>query len=301
MRRLLFAPPYTAKLILAYFAVYFIWGSTYFAISVVVREVPPLYAAGIRFTIAGGLLVAWAVFRGEKMPVGREWLSPLVVALFLLMLTNGSTSIACLMIPSGTVALIQSLSPGLTVFWDRFFFHKESYRMRNYIGVFAGMLGVAILVLTRSGGEISFQVRPAGVAIIIFGISCWSFGSLLGKDIPGPASNIVNSGLGMVIAGPMLFLAGNFVDWSSVYSFSPVSYRSVLGIAYLALFGSVGAFSSHCWLMRVEPPSRVATSTFVNPVIAIFLGATLGEEILTARMAVAAVVIIGSISLIWKK
>jgi drug/metabolite transporter (DMT)-like permease len=293
--------PHTAKLVIAYFAVYVIWGSTYLAISIVVRETPPLHAAGIRFTAAGWILIAWAMLRGEKMPAGREWLSPIVVALFLLVLTNGSTSIASLFIPSGVIAVLQSLGPGMTIFWDRFFFHKESYRLRHYLGILVGALGAVLLVLTRGGGKISFQVQPVSAAIVLIGISCWSFGNLLGKDIRGPASNAVNSGLGMGIAGPVLLLIGSLADWNAVYSFSPVSYRSVLGIAYLILFGSVGAFSSHCWLMRVEPPSRVATSTFVNPVIALFLGSALGGDVLTAQMIIAAAVIIGSILLIWKK
>ncbi len=235
------------------------------------------------------------------MPVGREWLSPLVVALFLLVLTNGTTTIACLFIPSGVVALLQSLGPGCTVFWDRFVFHKETYRMRHYLGIFIGITGAVLLVLTRSGGEISFQVRPAGVLLILFGISSWSFGSLLGKDIQGPASNIVNSGLGMGIAGPVMLFLGSLFDWNSIYTFAPVSSRAVLGIAYMIFFGSIGAFSSHCWLMRVEPPSRVATSTFVNPVIAMFLGTTFGGEVLTTQMIFAAAVILGSVFLIWRK
>jgi drug/metabolite transporter (DMT)-like permease len=228
MKRSLPALPHAVKLVLAYFAVYVIWGSTFLVIGKVVKEIPPLHAAGIRFTIAGWMLIAWAFYRGERMPVGREWFSPLVVAFFLLVLTNGSTCIASLSAPSGVIAVLHSLGPGLTVFLDRFFFHKESYGVRNYLGVLVGISGAALLVLTRSGGKISFQVHPSSVVVVLIGVSCWAFGSLLGKDIRGPSSNVVNSGLGMGIAGPVLIIIGSLVDWNSFYSFSPSPTRYFL-------------------------------------------------------------------------
>ncbi len=296
-----FALPHTAKLMIAYFAVYVIWGSTYYAISVAVKELPPLYVAGLRYTAAGFALMLYNFLRGEKLPVGREWLSPIVVAIFVLVLTNGATTIACLLIPSGVVALLQSSIPSMTVLWDRFVFHKEVYRMKHYLGILVGVVGVVVLVLARNRGGLTFSVQPAGVGIVLFGAACWSFGCLLGKDIPAPASHAMNSGLSMAIAGPLFLLLGSIVDWRAHYTFAALSSRGVLAIAYLSVFGSIIAFCSHCWLMRVEPPSRVATSTFVNPAIAMFLGSAFGGEVLTKQMLLGAAAILFSVSLIWKK
>lgn len=286
-----FQVPHRIKLFLAYLAVYVVWGSTYFAISVVVKDIPPMHAAGLRYTCAGLLLLGWCLFRRESLPVG----------LFLLVLTNGTTTIACRIIPSSIVALLQATGPAWVIFWDSCFFHKETYRRRHYLGICMGICGVAMLVLARGGSGASFLIKPAGVALVMFGASCWAFGNLLGKGIPSPSSSLMNSALAMCFAGPTMFFLGNLGWGNAMPAISAMPLTAFLGLAYLVLFGSIVAFTSHCWLMQVEPPSRVATSTFVNPAIAMLLGVAFGGEALTFQMFAGAAVIMFSVLLVWKR
>ena len=300
-----FLPPialsHRAKLVLAYLAVYVIWGSTYFATSVIVREIPPLYAAGIRFGTAGVLLFIWNLLHGEPLPKGREWHAPVMIGIFVLALTNGSTSIACYLIPSSIVSLLNAMAPGWIVLLDRVFFRKENHRMSQYVGILLGVAGMALLVFSRGGASATSSINPVGAVIAVAGSVFWSFGNLLGKDLRAPSSILMSSAVSMMIAGPLLLLAGSFTANANLFAVSAISLKSVAGLAYLIVFGTFCAFCSHCWLMRVEPPSRVATSTFVNPVVAMILGATLGREVLTVQMLIGAAVIFFSVFLIWRK
>lgn len=289
------------KLVLAYLAVYIIWGSTYFATSVIVREIPPLYAAGIRFSTAGVMLFVWNLLHGEPLPRGREWHAPVVIAIFVLALTNGSTSIACYLIPSSVVSLLNAMAPGWTVLLDLIFFRKESHRASQYVGILLGVAGMSLLVFSRGGASATSWVNPVGAVIAVAGSVFWSFGNLVGKDIHAPSSILMSSAVSMMIAGPLLLVVGSLTANASLFAVSAISLKSIAGLAYLIVFGTFCAFCSHCWLMRVEPPSRVATSTFVNPVVAMILGATLGREVLTAQMLLGAAIIFFSVFLIWKK
>ena len=293
--------PHKAKLVLAYLAVYIIWGSTYFATSIVVREIPPLYAAGIRFSTAGIMLFLWNLLHGEPLPKGKEWHAPIVIAIFVLALTNGSTSIACYLIPSSIVSLLNAMAPGWTVLLDVLFFRKESHRASQYLGILLGVAGMALLVFSRGGESATSWINPVGAVIAVAGSVFWSLGNLIGKDVRAPSSILMSSAVSMMIAGPLLLAAGSFTANASLFAVSAISPKSVAGLAYLIVFGTFCAFCSHCWLMRVEPPSRVATSTFVNPVVAMFLGATWGREILTVPMLIGAAIIFFSVFLIWRR
>lgn len=290
------------KLVLAYLAIYVIWGSSYYAIGVAVRDIPPLATAGIRYLLAGGLLLGWCLLRGERFPHGRQWQSPVVIAVFLLTLATGTTAVACVFVPSSVVALLQAMGACWTIFWDRTVFHKTRYRLRHYLGILLGVCGVALLVVSRSGGAFSFEIAPSGVAMILFAASCWAFGSLLGKDVPAPKSSAMGSALGMLLAAPALLTLGAMLPfWGPIPPLAEIPASALGAVAYLAVFASALAFGAHCWLIRVEPPSRVATSTFVNPAIAILLGTMLGGEVLTVQMLTGAGVILLSVLMIWKK
>ena len=287
------------KIILAFLAIYFVWGSVYLATRFMVDTLPPLLAAATRFSVAGSLLFIWTRLKGIPLPRGKEWKTPLVVAVFLLAGTNGCTCWASQVLPSAIVALMQAAVPLWIVILNVIWFHQESCGWKQGGVIFRGILGMALLFFSKEGNSVSFALDPAGVAVVLAGSFLWSSGSLLSRTVPGPSSHAVSSGCAMLMGGMILFMVGGIMgEWSRV-DLRSVSMTSILSLLYLITFGSIVAFCSYTWLIKVERPTKVATCTFINPLVAVILGWILAGERLSSQGLLGGAVILASVFLLW--
>jgi drug/metabolite transporter (DMT)-like permease len=279
------------KKLLAYAAIYLIWGSTYLAIRVAVGEIPPLLLMGVRCTVAGVLLRAWALARGER-PTRAHWRHATVAGALMIGITYGALAWAEQRLGSGIAALLSAMSP----LWLATMQWPEAGRPgpRTIVGVLLGLSGVALLV---SGGAVG-AVNPAGAVVLSIGTLAWAAGSLYARPPRLPRSATLGAGMPLLLGGLMLLAVSAGVQELHRSDLRAVSHASLWALAYLIVFGSVIAFSAYEWLLRVAPASRVGTHAYVNPLVAVALGWSVGGEAITAATGVAALVIAASVALV---
>lgn len=286
------------KLFIAYIATYFIWGSTPFVISVVVKEIPPLYSSAIRYFIAGMLIVGWSLFKHKTFPEWKEWINIFITAFLLLAVSNASTCWSCQYLPSSIVAVIQSLIPLFMILLDVMYFHFEKLTVLKIISVVCGAVGVLIIVMSKKNTSDSLYLDTYGVLIVIAGSFSWALGSMLLKIFPYSQSGIFSTGIAMLISAPIQAIAGFLIGETFAKS-GNISALPIIGMLYLVIFGSIIAFSSYCWLIAVEPPSRVGSISFINPLIAMWIGVTLGNEILNTQIVIGTSIILSVVFILW--
>jgi drug/metabolite transporter (DMT)-like permease len=285
-----------ARVILAFAAIYTIWGSTYFAIRVSIETIPPFLMAGGRFVVAGLLLYALARWRGAEPPTMGQWRSAALVGSLMFLGGNGALTWAELHVPSGLAALLLSIIP----LWMVLLHHLELRRALGaqiILGLVLGLVGIAILVGPSQllGGG---QVVPAGASVLVAGSLCWAIGSLYSRHASMPKSSLLAAAMEMLSGSVGLLALGLVTGEVHGLTHPGISARSILAVAYLVVFGSLIAFTAYTWLLGVAGPSRVATYAYVNPVIAVFLGWGIGDEPLTARVFAAMAVILSAVALI---
>lgn len=276
--------------------VWIVWGTTYLAIAVSVRSLPPLLAGGVRFLLAGTLLYAWAIRRGDRegdRPTRRHWRSAAIIGALLLMCSNGMIMVAEKTVPSGLTALIVAMVPLWIAFFDRILFGRR-LQPRVTIGLITGFFGAALLV----GGSIQGDKNVAGTVMVIGAALSWTLGSLYARDARLPARPLVGTAMEMLAGGAMLVAAG--VIRGELSGLDPSTFRvsSMLALLYLVVFGSLVGFSSYVWLIRSAPTQLASTYAYVNPVVAVFLGSVILNEPLTARTVLAGAIVVVSVALI---
>lgn len=279
-----------------FLTVYLVWGSTYLAIRIALETLPPFLMAGARFLTAGGLLYAWARWRGAPRPEPAHWGAALGLGALFLLLGNGGVVWAEQRVPSGLAALMVGLTPVWTALFE---WRAGGERPSPAVaaGLAAGVAGVTLLV---APGRLAAgpPVDPLGAAACLISSVSWSFGSVRSRGLRLPASPAAAAGLQMLAGGALLAAAGLLGGEAARLHPAAVSARSLLAAAYLVGFGSLVAFTTFTWLLRVSTPSRVATCAYVNPVVAVFLGRVLGGERLAPRSVLAAAVVVGAVALI---
>ncbi len=283
----------------AYGAIYIIWGSTYLGIRFTLETLPPFLSGGLRFLVAGLFLFAWAWFRGEERPTLAGWLNAAKLAFIMIFLGYGGVMWAEQVVPSGIAALIISVEPLWFFVFDWMLFKSARPHLKEWAGLALGFAGTIYLAFGQGGA--SFEALPGyriGTLVIFFCTIAWVFGSLSSRKTHIADSTALGTGMQMLVGGTLLVTAALVLGEGARFIPSTVSLKSWLALAYLAVFGSIIAFTAFVWLLKVEPASRVATHAFVNPVVAVFLGWTLGGEEITSRMLVAAGVIVVSVMLI---
>ena len=289
--------PTPARIMLAFAAVYFIWGSTYLAIRFAIETMPPLAMAAVRFLTAGTLLFVWARSRGARIPSGAHWRAAAISGTLLLAGGNGAVVIAEQWVPSGLVALLVASVPLWMVILDRFFGSRARPTRRTVIGLTVGFGGVALLAgslgVGAGGGKELF-----GAFLVMGGSLCWAAGSLHSryiKDPPRPRMLVAMQMLsGGVVLAVMAALTG---DWARV-DIASISIRSWVAFGYLILAGALIGYAAYIWLLTVVPPARAGTYAYVNPVVAMFLGWSFAGEPLAFRSLGAAAIILGSVVVI---
>jgi drug/metabolite transporter (DMT)-like permease len=288
------APPRAsrARIVLAFLAIYVIWGSTYLAIRVAIETLPGFLMAGVRFSLAGLILLAALRFRGGPWPSRSEWRSSAVSGTLLLLGGHGAVVWAEYRIASGLAALLIATVPVWMVILER-----KRPNARTLAGLLLGLGGLAVLFGPDAfgGGE---PVDLLGGGAVVVGALLWALGSLTSRDAAPPSSPLAGPALQMIAGGVALLLTGVLTGELSRVTPEEFSGRSIVALLYLITFGSLIGFTAYVWLLRVCPASHVATYAWVNPIVAVLLGAAFAAEPLTPRVALAAAVIVAGVILV---
>ena len=289
--------PSRTALLLAFAAIYLIWGSTYLAIRVAVETMPPFLMAGARFLIAGVLLFAFLKFRGASWPTAQQWRVNALIGTFLLLGGNGLVVWAEQMIPSGVTALIIGVSPLFMVLTEWAWPGGTRPTTVMIAALLLGFVGVAWLAApwesTAHGG-----FNPLGVITILFACLFWCIGSIYSRHAKHGADPFMSSALQMLGGGAALTLVALPHGDFATLNLATISPRAWNAFGYLIALGSLVGFSTFVWLMKHSTPARVATYAYVNPVIAVFLGWLLLHEPINSRTLVASVIIVAAVVII---
>lgn len=281
--------PNKTLVVLAFFSIYVIWGSTYLLNKMAVTELPPFMLAAIRFITAGLLIFLIARVMKISLAVNRNQLKNTALAGFLfLTLGNGGAVWALQYVDSGFAALIISGQPLIVLFLMRIFQSTRIAPM-SIVGVILGILGMYLLVSQQR--IIASEMTVIGVLILFMCMTSWGYGSIFVAKAALPKNYFVNTGYQMVFGGIMLAFTSFLIDenWSNPLSWS-IKVQTVMAI--LIVFGSILAFTSFNYLLRFVSPEKVATATYVNPIIALLLGWYFLNEQITVQSAIAAGVLL---------
>ena len=287
----------TVQVMLAFAAIYVVWGSTYLAIKYAVETLPPLLMAGTRFLVAGSVLYAWARSTGAPAPTRAQWRAAAGIGALYFLLGNGLLSWAEQRVPSGESALLVATMPLWLVVFEALSGSAPIPGIRIIGGIALGLAGTAVLVAAPLPGN-GHGVDLLGAAALVVASATWAWGSLPSVRRHGPPSPFLGAGMQMLAGGTMLVLVGTATGDLARLDLGAVAARSVVGFGYLIVFGSLVGFTSFAWLLHHVPPGRVATYAFVNPVIAVLIGWALGGESLGPRVLVASVLVVAAVALI---
>ena len=291
------AAPTTAALVAAFAAIYLIWGSTYLAIRYAVETFPPLLMMGVRHLVAGGVLYGWARWRGTAAPKLREWLHPVLIGGLLFLGGHGSLAWAEQRVPSGIAALLVATLPMWIVVLARMTGTERRLSGRALGGLVLGFVGVAVLFgpdVLRHNRELNLL----GAGAVLLGTFIWAAGTIYMRSVKMPESAVISSAMQMLGGGAALMIAASLFGETATFHIAAVTARSWLALAYLAVFGSIVAFTAYSWLHTVASPSRVSTYAYVNPVVAVLLGWVLAREKAGVFTVIAMVIILVGVGLV---
>ena len=284
---------YAIKLALAFVAIYLIWGSTYLAIRYAVETVPPLVTAGIRHSIAGGIMLAWAWWRGFR-PTRQQWVAGFALGALFFLIGHGSLHWAEQYVGSGLAALLIATEPMfiLVLGW---MMGRQKISVLSALGLGLGVVGVALL----AGAELTVKGSSLwGLLAVLLGSLSWSLGVVISPRLKLPSDALGRTALPTLCGAFMLLIAAGVTGEFQQTHWASISLKSIFGLGYLITFGSVVAFTAYTWLLQRIPPTLVATHTYANPVVAVILGWLLAREPLSLRVVLASVAILGAIVLI---
>lgn len=277
-------------MVVAFAAIYLVWGSTYLAISYAVETLPPFLMAGTRFLVAGSAMYVWARVRSAPAPARAEWRGAALIGALLLLGGNGGVVWAETRIPSGLAALLVATVPLWMVLIEWWGGGARPTR-RVVAGLIVGFVGLALLIGPADflGGD---AVDLLGTGAVLVGSLSWAFGSVISRRVSLPESPLLGTGMEMLAGGALLMLAGTVLGEWGRFDAAAASRESILGLLYLIGAGSWIGFTAYVWLLRHVEVSKVATYAYVNPVVAVVLGWAIAGERLTARTLAATVVIV---------
>jgi drug/metabolite transporter (DMT)-like permease len=289
--------PPTWKTLLAFAIIYFVWGSTFLAIRVGVREVPPLVLASMRFFIAGAALFLWMRLRGTLSPTLREWLAASVLAVCIFVVDYGLLFWAEQRVPSGIAAVMLATIPVFMALSEILFLRTQRLTFRLALALLVGIGGVAVLVShSVSFGEAPID-RAGAIALVIAALS-WSIASALTRKVPLPESKAMSAAAQMLAGG--ILLAAVAAIFGEFHGFRPqsVSRGAWFALAYLIVAGSIIGFTAYVWLIHHQSPTKVGTYAYVNPVVAVIVGYFLGGETVGPRTLLGTLLVLVSVIVI---
>jgi drug/metabolite transporter (DMT)-like permease len=282
------------RVLLAFAAIYVLWGGTFLAIRIAVLEVPPLFASGVRFFIAGGLLYLFMRLRGEPIPSAVQWRGISLASLCMFVVTYAALFWAEQYVASGVTSVIEATLPITTVTLEVFVFRQQRFRWRTAAAVGLGFCGVAILLFRGRGQDLA--ALPC-IVILVAGVA-WSFGAMLTRSLPRPRSAALVAGAQMLLGGAVLL--GLSAATGELHSWPVITLRAGMALLYLIVAGSLVGFTAYLWLLTQMSATQVASHAYVNPLIAVALGYFVAGEALTPRMLLAAALVVMGVFLLLK-
>jgi len=285
------------KTLLAFSIIYFVWGSTFLAIRVGVREVPPLLLACMRFFIAGVVLYGWMRLKGTPSPSRREWLAASLLAICIFVVDYGLLFWAEQRVPSGIAAVMLATIPVFMALSEILFLRTQRLTVRLALALLVGIGGVAVLV-SRSVSLGEAPIDRAGAVALVVAAMSWSIASALTRKLPLPASKVMSSGAQMLAGGILLALTAAVFGEFRGFHIQAVSRGAWFALAYLIVAGSIVGFTAYVWLIHHESPTKVGTYAYVNPVVAVIVGYFLGGETIGPRTLLGTLLVLVSVIVI---
>lgn len=279
--------------LLAYILVCIIWGSTYLAIRVGVQSMPPFLFAGIRFIIAGSIILLYSYLKKLEFPKGiKEYWKISVVGLFLLSIGNSLVVVAEMRVNSSTAALLLALIPIFIAILEQFIPEGSRISLSGWLGMFIGFAGVGILSFS-GGGE--FDTDAFGIMLLLLACLAWAVGSIYSKRTVFTGSIVAQIGVQMLAGGLAQTFMGLILGEVSKLKYDPSGVAAML---YLIFVGSLVGYTSYIYLISVWPVSKAGTYAYVNPVVAMFLGWLILHEPVTSRMIISAIMILAGVVIV---
>ena len=279
--------------LLAFACIYIVWGSTYLAIRYAVETIPPLFVASFRHLIAGSLLFGWCWWRGLR-PVRKQWFASIVLAALFFLIGHGTLHWAQQTLPSGVAAFLIATEP---IFVAIILTATRRTRLTPTLlmGLLLGLFGVALIM----GADLQTgrSEMLSSIAVLIGTVS-WSIGMVYSRSAPLHPDDSMAAAMSLLAGAVMLFLTGTVTGEAAEFDLALVSVKSLLALGYLAIAGSLIAYSAYFWLLNRYPPTLVATHTYVNPIVALVLGWSIAGEVLTTGFVFGGVVVIAAIALV---
>jgi drug/metabolite transporter (DMT)-like permease len=292
--------PRKLTIVAAFAALYAIWGSTFLGILFAIRSIPPLLMAGARFSFAGLLMLLIARTQGPIKSSVAEWRTAFIIGACLLFCGNGSVTVAEQWVPSGLASLLVATVPIYITLLAWLSGSSPRPRSVALIGLTGGFIGVGILVgpaLFAPAGAGSRHVA-LGMLILLLGSLVWSVGSLYSRHARASAPPFLSSAQTMLCGGALMLVAAIFSGELRDFHPEKISALSLGAFVYLVLIGAIVGYTAFIFLMRHCDAAKVSTYAYINPIVAVLLGALFAGETLTGRTALAGAIILGSVALV---
>ncbi len=287
--------PNRTTLWLALISVYILWGSTYLFVHFMTEQMPPLYMASMRFLTAGVLLYGYSRLAGAARPTLANWRATGIIGILLLGIANGAVTLALQYLPTGLTALLVAMLPVFILTFNWIGFSRTRPTNLALLGLGLGLGGVFFLLppgsLRISGGA---SATLTGVGLSLVANVAWAVGTLLTPRLTVPASPTLSSGMQMLAAGLLLFGVALLTEPVTPFSLAQAPPKAL----YLVVFGSIVGFSSFSWLARNASPTLASTYAYVNPVVAMLLGALFAGEVVSTQSLIGAAIIVSGVVLI---
>jgi drug/metabolite transporter (DMT)-like permease len=285
------------KTLLAFAIIYLVWGSTFLAIRVGVRQVPPFLLAALRFFVAGIVLFSWMRLRGIPSPTRREWLSATTLAVMIFVVDYGLLFWAEQRVPSGIAAVMLATIPVFMTLSEIFFLGTQRLTFSLAVASLVGIAGVIVLVNPSQAFAEAPIAASGAIALLISAVS-WAIASALTRKLPLPSTKAMSSAAQMLAGGVMLALVSATLGEFRGFHPQAVSRGAWFALLYLIVFGSIIAFTAYLWLLHHESPTKVGTYAYVNPVVAVALGYFFGGEAVGPRTLLGTLLVLVSVVLI---
>jgi drug/metabolite transporter (DMT)-like permease len=288
------------KILLSFAIIYFVWGSTFYAIRVGVHEMPPLLFAAMRFLTAGAVMYGWLLARGERSPTSRQWVAASALGFLIFVCDYGLLFWAEQRVPSGIAAVVLATIPVFIALSEIVLLRTERMTLRLAVALLIGIAGVAVLV-SHSFNLGDAPVDALGASALIFAAFSWSISTVMTKRLPLPASKPMSSAAQMLSGGVMLTVISGLAGDFRPFRPEAISWGAWVALAYLIVFGSIIGFTAYVWLLHHESPTKVGTYAYVNPVVAVLVGYLLGGEALGPRTVLGTLCVLVSVVLITRQ
>jgi drug/metabolite transporter (DMT)-like permease len=287
----------TAYIVMAFAALYVIWGSTYLGMAIAIESMPPFLMACARFIVAGGLLYVIRLWLGDPTPNARQWCSAAIIGTLLFVGGNGVVAWAERWVPSGIAALLITTTPFWMTMLPWLAGQTSRPKALGLIGIAVGLIGVGLLVGFPVGSAPTTQLVVGSLAIVAAALS-WTVGSLMNKRLPLPKSAWMSSATQMLCGAVGLGLAGVIGGEVQQVDLAHISLRSWMALLYLIFIGAILGFSAYAYLLQHVSMARVSTYAFVNPVVAVILGWLMNNEPIGPRTLLAGALIVSAVIII---